>query len=238
MAHDRRCIESTRVPAHLVSPSSRHGSDRAREVTGGDGREARREAVVREVLDRASARRRAQAIAEILVFDEPADRGADGRRHRGVRRRSRSRRRRRPRGIRRCDPPPPERRTRPLRGTRCRTPRLRARPTGPDSTSRTRRRRRRARAARRRAPARGTCTLPPARRSSRSRSRPAPPIASCTPVQDAARVDHDVEALAGHEPRDTEHERPVGVEAEPDAGRACAHRRRAGGSDRRRRRAG
>ena len=86
-----------------------------------------------------------------------------------------------------CDPPlrpaTAGHRTRPLRGTRCRTLRLRGHPNDRGTTSRTRRHTRTAQADRRRHPAeeRGRARGRSARRSRRLRSRPAPPIASCTP---------------------------------------------------------
>ena len=48
---------------------------------------------------------------------------------------------------------------------------------------------------------------------SRRSSRPLPAIASCTESSSRASADQHVESLAGHEPAEPEHERPLGIDA-------------------------
>ena len=153
------------------------------EIAGGDGREPRDELVVRELGDRARPCRRAHRRPLVGIGEQALERIA----HRGgssARRRDRSRRRRRLRASHRCGPAiTGDARTPRLRGTRCRSPRLPARPTARGTASRRCRRWRSAARARRRAPGRGTARARArcgrARRSRRARSRPAPAIASC-----------------------------------------------------------
>ena len=161
----------------------------------------------------------------------------------GRRRRNRWCRRRPPRASRRSGPPPPGPRARRPRGTRCRTPPLRARAIGRGTASRTRPRSRAAapepvvgHAAEEARPAPSPRFA--ARASSRRRSRPPPAIASCTSGKPGDRVDEHVESLPRHQPAHPDDERPLVVEPERLPHREALARRRWAGSDRRRRRAG
>ena len=134
------------------------------------------------------------------------------------------------------------RRRRPPRGTRCRSPPARGRPTGCGTTWRTRRRSRRS------AGRSSWLTRPTIRtgapvdamsRSRRPRSRPPPPMATrevgWRGGERGRRPDEHVHPLAGHEPAEAHDERPVGGQPEVLARGAPAPRRRADGSARCRR---
>ena len=182
----------------------------------------------------ASARGRADAGAQLGIAQQPRRARHAPPTRRGARRRSRSRRRRPLRASPRCGRRRRAHRTPRPRGTRSRTPRLRDRPTGRGRASRTRPR----------APySRGRSCVVDAPEEVATRVRvaargvragcgrdPCPAIATCTPSRRRDRVEQHVEALAGHEPADAEHERRVG--SSPNRARAArrVRRRRAGGT--------
>ena len=175
---DREDERSRSIPrARWRAPACRGYSAHVQQRRGSRGRRRRSARGVptswsceNSATARARRRRAHRGRSSSGSASEPLERVAH-RRRRSARRRDRSRRRRPLRASRHFVPRPPARRTRRLRGTRCRSPRLRDRATGRGTASRTRRRSRGAARARRRAPVRGSAPGRGSARFARARSK-------------------------------------------------------------------